>query len=174
MYSEPGHGTTFKVYFPQFSETQQVEEQTTHASVAAPHAARILVVEDDPAVRESTRMLLQHFGYIVTAAPDATTALALLRSAGARIEIVLTDGVMPGISGVELAAVLAAERPDLPVILVSGYTEEAVSRHGALSNNVVFLEKPFSAAMLSRTVATALHFIPASVATLDRSWGRSP
>jgi CheY-like chemotaxis protein len=157
VYSEPGKGTTFKIYFPR-------HEGTLDAAVAAPepkavpasaHSA-VLLVEDDPAVREAVRAMLERIGYTVLEAADAATALGLVRAATRQIDAVLSDAMMPGMSGLELAAVLAIESPALPVLIMSGYTEDAVVKAGQFTANTSFVEKPFTVHGLSRVLADAL------------------
>ena len=144
------------MYFPRhaggFEESKPAESQP----VAAQFKATILLAEDDAEVRIATRRLLERFGYVVMEASDAETALAMLRAGDAQIDLVLTDAVMPGMSGLALAERLAAERPALPRVLMSGYSEEAINRGSPLTANVVFMEKPFSVQALSRTVADTL------------------
>jgi CheY-like chemotaxis protein len=156
VYSEPGHGTSFKVYFPRHDgsipEAAPIVEEPIHAQ----YDATVLLVEDDDAVRAATRRILERFGYTVIEAPEAETALGLIRADEFQFDVVLTDAVMPGMSGLELAEFLAVERPGLPLVLVSGYTEEAINLGGPLAANAVFLEKPFTVHALSRTIADVL------------------
>jgi two-component system cell cycle sensor histidine kinase/response regulator CckA len=156
VYSEPGRGTTFKVYFPRHAKLGDVVEAAPEPPTSAPFAASVLLVEDDPSVRGATRLLLERLGYSVIEAPGVTVALELVRSTERRIQVVVTDAVMPGLSGLDLAEILAAERPEIPVLLVSGYTEDVVNHRGQLRPNVAFLEKPFTAVALSRAMAGVL------------------
>jgi PAS domain S-box-containing protein len=154
--SEPGRGTSFKVYFPRHEGTVNGAVPVQDEPVMARRDATVLLVEDDDAVRGATRRLVERFGYEVVEAPDAEIALALIRANDADFDLVLTDAVMPGMSGLQLAETLGVERPMLPLILVSGYTEDAISRGGPLAPNAVFLEKPFTVHALSRTIADVL------------------
>jgi PAS domain S-box-containing protein len=154
--SEPGRGTSFKVYFPRHEGTVNGAVPVQDEPVMARRDATVLLVEDDDAVRGATRRLVERFGYEVVEAPDAEIALALIRANDADFDLVLTDAVMPGMSGLQLAETLGVERPMLPLILVSGYTEDAISRGGPLAPNAVFLEKPFTVQALSRTIADVL------------------
>ena len=156
VYSEPGHGTSFKVYFPRHDGCIPEAVPAVEEPVHALQDATVLLVEDDDAVRAATRRILERFGYTVIEAPEAETALGLIRGNEYEIDVVLTDAVMPGMSGLELAEFLAVERPGLPLVLVSGYTEEAINLGGPLAANAVFLEKPFTVHALSRTIADVL------------------
>jgi len=156
VYSEPGHGTSFKVYFPRHDGSVDEALPAAKEPIAAQQEATVLLVEDDDAVRAATRRILERCGYSVVEAPEAEKALDLLRADEIQFDVVLTDAVMPGMSGLELAELLAAERPDLPLVLVSGYTEDAINRGGPLAPNAVFLEKPFTVHALSRTIADVL------------------
>ncbi|MDB4899193.1 MAG: sensor protein, partial [Gemmatimonadetes bacterium] len=161
VYSEPDRGTTFKVYFPRHAGTPAASEMSAPTELAAGTSANVLLVEDDPAVRGAGRIVLERLGHRVVEAPDVATALGLIRSSGERFDVVLTDSVMPGQSGQELADILGAERPEIPVILMSGYSEEAVRNSRGLPARVVFLEKPFSGQMLARTLNEVLARSPA-------------
>jgi CheY-like chemotaxis protein len=154
--SEPGRGTSFKVYFPRHDGIVNGAVPVQDEPVMARRDATVLLVEDDDDVRGATRRLVERFGYEVVEAPDAEIALALIRANDNDFDLVLTDAVMPGMSGLQLAQTLAVERPMLPLILVSGYTEDAISRGGPLAPNAVFLEKPFTVHALSRTIADVL------------------
>ncbi len=156
VYSEPDRGTTFKVYLP------MVDEPATKPSVA-PTSTRtldgtetILVAEDNESVRRLVGTVLRARGYTVleAAVPEAVLALAA-RHAGP-IALLLTDVVMPGLSGPELAGRLQAARPELRVLYISGYTDDAIGRHGVLEPGVSFLEKPFTPTGLLRKVRSVL------------------
>ena len=156
VYSEWGRGTCFKVYFPRYEGELDGVPQVDETPVLAHRDATILLVEDDEAVRAATRRLVERFGYSVVEAPNAEVALALISASEMEFDMVLTDAVMPGMSGLELAEMLAADHPSLPLVLVSGYTEDAINRGGPLAPNAVFLEKPFTVHALSRTIADVL------------------
>ena len=156
LYSEPGRGTSIKVYFPRHEGSIEEAVPLTEVPVAAQREATVLLVEDDEAVRAATRRILERCGYAVIEACEAGTALELIRGSEYEFDVVLTDAVMPGMSGLQLAECLATERPDLPLVLASGYTEDAISRGGPLAPNAVFLEKPFTVHALSRTIADVL------------------
>ena len=126
----------------------------------------LLVVEDEPLVRSLAVRALVGQGYRVLQASDAPAALALSRGYDGEINLLITDVVMPGMNGKELADLLAAERPGLRVLYVSGYTDHAVVRHGVLEEGIAFLSKPFDLRELGRTVREVLdsgRFAPEAV-----------
>jgi PAS domain S-box-containing protein len=143
VYSEPGHGTTFKVYLPRVDEAI---DQT--ATGAAPTLARgsetILLVEDDDEVRALARETLDGHGYAVIPAAAPAEALQLAGSHSGPIHLLVTDVVLPQLSGRGLAERLAPEHRDLRVLYMSGYTDDAIVRHGMLEEGTAFLQKPFT------------------------------
>ncbi len=158
-YSEPGRGTTMRVYLPRVDAPADPIE---HPRDVAPETLRgsetILVVEDEAPVRTVTRQLLERNGYTVLEAPDGPTALALVdgKAGNRHIDLLLTDVIMPGMSGRELAAQLNARRPNVRVLFMSGYTDDAVVRHGMLEPGLAYLEKPFRPTALLREVRGVL------------------
>jgi len=157
-YSEPGRGTTMRVYLPRVDAPPDPIERPADA---APESLRgsetILLVEDETAVRAVTRQLLERNGYKVVEAPDGPAALALVDGKrGDEIDLLLTDVVMPGMSGRELADQLTARCPKLRVLYMSGYTDDAIVRHGMLEPGLAYLEKPFRSAGLLRKVRETL------------------
>src|SRR5206468_3437877 len=118
----------------------------------------ILLVEDEAPVRAVTRQLLERNGYTVLEAPDGPAALALVDGGGGdpHVDLLLTDVIMPGMSGRELANQLKARRPELHVLFMSGYTDDAVVRHGMLEPGLAYLEKPFRPANLLKKVREVL------------------
>jgi PAS domain S-box-containing protein len=156
MYSELGEGTTFKIYFPRHFG---VAEQRT-ASAAEPHPAHgsetILLVEDEALLRAMVRDALEECGYNVLEAPAPDHALAMSRRFDGAIHLLLTDMVMPGMNGVELAARLRLERPGLPVILMSGYPGGAIANAQTVAPDTKFLEKPIPSTRLLREVRECL------------------
>jgi CheY-like chemotaxis protein len=116
----------------------------------------VLLVEDEDVVRTLVREMLGADGYRVLAASSGAAALAVARAHPGSIDLLLTDVVMPGLSGPELAARLLAERPDVRVLFTSGYTEDAIANHGVLRPGAAFLEKPFSAPEVSRALRALL------------------
>ena len=160
-YSEPDRqeiaGTTFRVYLPRSAEPLAAgahETRTPRTVVGG--SERILVVEDNAEVRESTVGLLESVGYHVTAAAEGIQALAILEREPAPFDLLVTDVVMPGLSGPEVAERVRARQGPVPVIFVSGYSESVVLFHGLLQPGVNFLAKPFAAEALFRKVREAL------------------
>ena len=155
VYSEVGRGTTFKLYFPRVDE--KVMDQT--GSEPLPHAASgetVLVVEDEAAVRELTVKMMKQLGYSVLSAASGSEAVEISRAHPGTIALLLTDVVMPHMSGRQVADQLLASRPDLKVLYLSGYTENTVIHHGVLDNGVDFLPKPFSRETLGQKVRQIL------------------
>jgi CheY-like chemotaxis protein len=155
VYSEPGLGTTIKLYFP--SVLDRPAEPAVVATEPRGRAAtgRILLVEDDPLVREMARRSLVDAGFEVLDAPDGQAALDLV-AAEPRIDAVLSDLAMPGMGGRELARRLQEQRPGLPIVFMSGYTDDVVHRRGLLESGVPFLEKPLSPDLLARKIRQVL------------------
>jgi two-component system, cell cycle sensor histidine kinase and response regulator CckA len=142
VYSEPGHGTTFKIYFLQVTEAIEPSSQETNAE-SLKGSETILLVEDDEAVRLTTTAILEGAGYHVLTAGSALVAIELARMRDTRIDLVLTDVVMPMMSGAEMLPLLRAFRPGLKAIFMSGYAGEHIAARG-LNVGDVLLEKPFS------------------------------
>ncbi len=156
VYSEPGKGSTFKVYLPADATAQAASpSHTEHISVPQ-GAETILVVEDEEQVRVLTANLLRKRGYTVIATGSGSEALAIATEKRDRIDLLLTDLVMPEMSGPELASQITTINPDLRVLFMSGYADEAVTRHGRLEAGSAFIEKPFSSAGLARKVRDVL------------------
>jgi len=155
VYSEPGHGTSFKIYLPQVDATAEVAAAATGAR--APRGTEtVLLVEDAAAVRAVTKQVLERQGYTVVEAPDGEAAVRLAQRHRGPIHLLLTDVVMPRVSGRELAEQLARVRPDTRVLYASGYTDDSVVRHGILESGTAYLQKPFSPESLARKVREVL------------------
>jgi PAS domain S-box-containing protein len=156
VYSELGHGTTFKVYLPVADEAPQAAAPAEPAPRPLRGSETILLVEDEPAVRQLTRVLLERAGYRVIAAGNAQEAVEQFLSADAKIDLVITDVVMPGASGPALLKYLTERRPNLKVLFMSGYADDAVPALGRLDKDAVFLQKPFTGERLIKKVHEAL------------------
>lgn len=155
VYSECGHGTTFKVYLPQMT----TEPQKTEAIVALPEprgVETILLVEDEDVVRGLAKQILEQSGYTVLAAARGEEAIRLCLQSVDPIHMVLTDVVMPETSGKEVADRLRELRPGLRVLFMSGYTDAAIVHHGVLDSNIEFIQKPFTPVSLIRKVREVL------------------
>lgn len=142
VYSELGHGTTFKIYFPRVADTAEPASQETNVE-SLTGSETILLVEDDEAVRVTTTAILEGAGYHVLTAGSALVAIELARMLDTSIDLVLTDVVMPMMSGAEMVPLLRAFRPGLKAIFMSGYAGEHIAARG-LNVGDVLLEKPFS------------------------------
>jgi CheY-like chemotaxis protein len=154
--SEVGVGTAFKVYLPRCDEPVQ---PVPSLSVRLPRAVgteTVLLVEDEESVRAFAGLVLRGAGYTVLEAGDGAEAERVADGHAGPLHLLLTDVVMPGVGGRELAARLSASRPGLKVLYLSGYTDDAVVRHGVLESDVNFLQKPFTRVVLTRAVRDAL------------------
>ena len=157
-YSEPERGTTFKVYLPRVDAPLDAATAAAKTPLPEPtrRGARILLVEDDAGVRDLVAEILLARGYAVEVAAHPREALELVERSPGRLDLLLTDVIMPGMSGRDLARALLERQPDLRVLYVSGYAGEAVTRVGGLEPGQRFLQKPFSERDLLRHVAEAL------------------
>ncbi len=168
VYSEVGTGTTFKLYFPRVHEaaSEFTPGGGDHRTLGG---ETVLVVEDENAVRDLTVKMLKQLGYVVLAAASGEEAINISNAYTDRISALVTDVVMPQMSGRQVADVLRAARPDMKVLYLSGYTESTVIHHGVLDNAVDFLPKPFSREALGQKVREILG--KAGPIHLDRSSG---
>ena len=158
VYSEPGRGTTFKIYLP--AAEHKLSNSPSAENAALPPRARgemILLVEDDSLMRTLTRQMLEEHGYRVLEASDGNAALAKLRETGAQVDAVLSDVVMPGMSGPDLASELTRLRPAAKVVFMSGYTGELMTQNGEKKREAPLLDKPFTRLSLLKTMHSALH-----------------
>ncbi len=153
VYSEPGHGTCFKIYLPRVDEPVSVLGSESDATRGT---ETVLVVEDMAAVRAVTREMLERYGYTVLEAADGDAAIRIADGFDHTIHLLLTDVVMPHVSGRDLADVLGKVRPDTKVLFMSGYTDDAVVRHGILQDGIPYLQKPFTPKSLARKVREVL------------------
>ena len=157
VYSEVGHGTTFKLYLPRVEELAERASQPAQAPARAARGTEtVLVVEDEAPVRSVARQVLERHGYTVLEAPSAEAALDIATRYSGTIHLLLTDVVMPGLNGRELASRLATLRPDARVIFMSGYTDDAVTRHGVLEPGSAYVQKPFTPDAIARKVREVL------------------
>jgi two-component system cell cycle sensor histidine kinase/response regulator CckA len=155
VYSEPGRGTTFKIYLPRVEAPAPPAASGT-AEPPPRGTETILLVEDDDGVRFVGVDVLQRLGYVVLAARNGEEALRTSVGHAGPIALLVSDIVMPGMSGPDLRARLAEQRPDMKVMFLSGYASDAIVRHGILDPDVAFIEKPFSPGALARKVRAVL------------------
>lgn len=155
-YSEPGRGTTFKIYLPRVDAPAVDVSSVTTLETKLTGTETILVAEDDEMLRPLTKQLLAKLGYTVLAGANAVEALALAGAHTGTIHLLVADVVMPGASGRDLARQLAAIRPDTRVLYISGYTDDAIVQHGMLEPGLNFLHKPFTPHAIARKVRDVL------------------
>ena len=154
--SEVGKGTTFKVFLPRVEEQHDAVSKHEKPQQTTRHSCAILVVEDEDSLRKLTRNILQGAGHTVMEACDAEQALKVAKQAGSPIDLLLTDVVMPGMSGRALADELTALQPGIKVLYMSGYTDGAVATRGVLESGISILRKPFTSRELIGRVDEAL------------------
>ena len=157
VYSEPGRGSTFKIYLPS-AEHKIADGDAWQAEALPPRreGTAVLLVEDDDLLRSATRQMLEEHGYNVVEAADGTSALQVLSSNSAKVTLALTDVITRGMSGPELAMRLSERHPAVKTVYMSGYTGELLSEQIGIGSEIALLEKPFTRAMLLRTLHEAL------------------
>jgi two-component system, cell cycle sensor histidine kinase and response regulator CckA len=157
VYSEVGKGSIFKVFFPRVAEPLDAAVRTIQPGPLPRGTETLLVVEDEPSVRHLARSVLNNLGYQVLSASNGQDALHVAREhKGSAIRLVITDVIMPLMGGKVMAEWLKATYPDLKILFTSGYTEDAILRHGVLESAVEFLPKPYTPATLARKVRQLL------------------
>ncbi len=156
VYSEPGHGTIFKVYLPVVNEPPSVLHKPDTAPAIPTGTETILLAEDDSVVRSLATQILEDHGYRVLVASNGSEALRLAAETTEEIHLLITDVVMPHLGGRELSRRLLTLRPGLKILFVSGYTENSIVHHGILDAGIAFLQKPYMPAILARKVRELL------------------
>jgi len=154
--SEVGKGTTFRIYLPEVNAVAEAVPEVKAPAKVAPERRTILVVEDERSLRKLTRKTLSDGGHKVFEAGDASEALEISRKTEGAIDLLLTDVIMPGMSGKKLADVLLSERPGIGVLYMSGYTDGQIATQGVLEEGTAILRKPFTRDELMRQVENAL------------------
>jgi CheY-like chemotaxis protein len=158
IYSEEGQGTTFKIYLPHalpMTEDAVLAGQTPVVH-AQPDHETILLLEDNDAVRQLTRDVLVQHGYAVLEASCGKDAIKVAHKYNSTLSLLLTDLIMPGMTGKDLADRLVESHPDLKVLFMSGYTDNIIVHHGMLDEDVQFIQKPFSPSQLLQKVRQVL------------------
>jgi DNA-binding NtrC family response regulator len=153
--SEVGRGTTFRIHLPRIAGSAAKLTSSDVESSPPTGDETVLFVEDEDSVRELVSRALQRLGYEVLSAPNGGEAFLIAERREGRIDLLLTDVVMPGINGRELAERLAKLHPEMKVLFTSGYTDDVMVRHGVIDGNLHFIGKPYS----TRTLATKLREI---------------
>jgi len=160
--SEIGRGTTFKIYLPLVDRPTEPYDGQPELAQLPVGTETILLAEDAAAVRAAARQILERYGYTVLESPSGKDALNIALKRQAPIHLLLTDVVMPEMSGRELAEQFCELRPSAKVLYMSGYTDDAVVLHGILTADIAYLQKPFSPATLARKVREVLDAAPIS------------
>jgi PAS domain S-box-containing protein len=156
VYSEPGSGTTFKIYLPLVEEGTVATAEPKSLPAPSRGDEIIVLAEDSAAVRSTARQILERAGYTVLEAPNGKTALEIARKKATTIHLLITDVVMPEMSGRQLTERFAVIRPSAKILYMSGYTDDAIVRHGVVSAGIDYLQKPFSSDALLRKVREVL------------------
>ncbi|OLC07756.1 MAG: hypothetical protein AUH42_02935 [Gemmatimonadetes bacterium 13_1_40CM_70_11] len=156
VYSEPGHGTTFKIYLPRVAEAAAPAAPSPAPPASVRGSETVLVVEDDEMIRHLVQRVLKANGYTVLVAASGRDAERVAGQHQGPIHLLMTDVVMPGMNGREVARRLAAARSGIRVLYLSGYTDDAIVHHGVLEPGIAFLQKPFTLAVLGRKVREVL------------------
>ncbi len=159
VYSEPDKGTTFRIYLPRTDDTlEPAPKKSIEQSVGGYET--ILVVEDEELVRTLAVDVLKSQGYSIISASNAQEAMTRQAEYEGKIDLLLTDVVMPGKNGRELYQTLSALRPDIKVLFMSGYIDDVVEHHGMIESNANFLQKPFTVSGLLQKVRAAIDTLP--------------
>jgi len=156
VYSEPDRGTCFKIYLP-VSNAEPEPQLVAESPARVPRGDEtILLVEDEPRVRDAVKRALENYGYTVVSATHPDEATSVFGEDPSSVDLLLSDVVMPGCDGIQLHSQLSAHRPDLPVLFMSGYTDRSILEEGVLTPGIPFIQKPFSPAQLVRKVRSVL------------------
>jgi CheY-like chemotaxis protein len=156
VYSEPGQGTTFKIYLPRVEQPAEAVAPPAAPGKSLQGTETVLLVEDADPIRAVARKVLDRLGYTVLEAPNGEVALQVATRHQGPIHLLLTDVIMPELGGRRLADQLIALRPEVKVLYTSGYTDDAVVRHGVLNSGIAYLQKPFTPDALARKLRDVL------------------
>jgi len=160
LYTELGHGTSFKIYLPRVDAVETEAASEASLAGALDGSETVLVAEDEEAVRQIIEKALDAHGYRVLSARDGAEALERASAYAGQIDLLVTDVVMPDMNGRELSRRLVENRPNLRTLYLSGYTDDAILHRGVLQQGVAFLQKPFSLRMLARKVREVIEARP--------------
>jgi len=155
VYSEIGHGTTFKIYLPRVDEDVAAPIPTVEDENYS-GTETVLLVEDEEIVRNLVREILKNFGYKVLEAAEGNEALSVCQTYPDTIHLLLTDTIMPGMGGIELKARIIKLRPEIKLLFMSGYTDDSLTVGGVLDPKIAFIEKPFTPDSLVRKIREVL------------------
>jgi PAS domain S-box-containing protein len=156
VYSEPGQGTTFRIYLPAFEGEDVKEIENISEVILGGGGETVLLVEDEPMILEMGKMMLEKLGYNVMATGTPDEALQIAKEHPEKIHILMTDVVMPGMNGKELAGHISSLHQDVKVLFTSGYTANVIARHGVLNEGIHFIQKPFSLQDLDKKLREVL------------------
>ena len=156
MDSAPGKGTRFVIMIPVAEGETAIKEEGKKQETNRGKSELVLIVEDDPSISDLTGKIVEKMGYTVLLADSADRAMTMIEDEGLRPDLVVSDVVMPGLSGLELAAILRFKHPDMKLLLMSGYTESIITKHGDLDPNIPFIQKPFTRSELADKIRQAL------------------
>jgi PAS domain S-box-containing protein len=154
--SEPGNGTAFSLYLPRHGEKAEKEVKAVEAETPQSRGETILIVEDDVSVLHLTERILDHLGYAVLTSASPAEALTMVREYQGKIDLLMTDVILPEMSGMDLAGEMLKIRPTIRTLFMSGYTADIIARQGVLNKGVHFVQKPFTFDSLARKVREAL------------------
>ena len=156
IYSEKGLGTTVKIYLPVADETVDATGPSPQTTSSKQGTETLLLVEDEEQVRNLASRILSAYGYTVIEAADGQSALGLIQENQASIHLLITDVVMPRMSGRQLADQMPSTHPGIKVLYMSGYTDDAIVHHGIVDADIEFIQKPFTPAALAQKVRDVL------------------
>jgi PAS domain S-box-containing protein len=156
VYSEPGRGTCFKIYLPRHHAAEQTRDDTLPEKLIPTGNETILLVEDEPAILRMTRMMLERKGYSVLPAATPADALGIANASGGKIDLLMTDVVMPEMNGRDLAEKVTKIFPDIKLLFMSGYAADVITHQGVLEEGVAFMQKPFATNELAKKIREVL------------------
>jgi CheY-like chemotaxis protein len=143
VYSEIGHGTTFRIYLPRHTAKEISLSEEGHTPIQQGHGETILLVEDESSIMKMTTSMLKRLGYQVIAAETPDEAIRMAQECKGKIDLLMTDVIMPNMNGSDLASTIMAIKPDIKLLFMSGYTANVIAMHGVLDEGVHFIQKPF-------------------------------